>query len=393
MSNEVSFNGNRIVSGSVEIPAYGLWAADITMATDAQLSASGPLVIGDLSLQAAVYRQASFAGTRRLRLVGGFTGGWLESPSAQEYQNPAGLTRSLVLNDLAAAVGEKVNVVTDATFGAFFFRKGTGASKKVLDQLVGRTGWWIDPTSGIAQVGATRRSSLISSTFTVNSYDGNTGNAVISTETPSDWIPGRTWSSPTVTTTQTIGAVHHAIVDGKLRTEALGTFPNADPVIGPLRDVIADLSPDIVFSGTWEYAVQNVNASAQTLDCLPTASSVLAAPFPLPQHVTGVPMLVGVAGTIHTPTVGSIVLLAFANGDPSKPRIVGYDGTFCPSVKINGGSHPVALADALASALASACTSAESAAAPGDGGHAAFVAFASSLASAVYGSSKVSSSS
>ena len=207
---------------------------------------------------------------------------------------------------------------------------------------------------------ATRNAAAITSAFTVNEYDGTTGRAVVSTEDPASWIPGRTWTSPTVTAPQTIGSTRHSIVDGKLRTEVLGNSPESDPVIGPLSAMIQDLAPDCTYAACWEYSVVSVNAGAQTIDCSPTSTAVLSAPFPLPAHVTGVPMVVGVAGTVHTPAEGSVVLLCFANSDPSKPRIVAYDGTQCSSVKLNGGGHKVALADDVASqlsAIASALTS------------------------------------
>lgn len=339
MTAEVSLNGSRIVSGSIEIPQYGLWAADVMMADDSQLPSSGPLVLGDLTLQSFAFRTFAFAGARKSRLVGGFAGGWMQPVAAQEYANPAGLTLSLVLSDLAAAIGEKVKVVTDQTFGAFFFRKGTGPSKHALDQLVGRT-WWVDPVSGVVQVGATRRSDAIASNFTVNDYDGTAGRAVISTENPSDWMPGRTWTTPTVTATQTISAVRHAIVDGKLRTEVLTAGPESDRFIGPIREMIEDLAPEPTYHGLWEYAVQTTDGTV--VDCSPTQSSILAAPFPLPQHVTGVVMRFGIPGAKCKPTVGSSVFVMFANGDPSLPRILGYDTTDAQSITLQSGSEGAA---------------------------------------------------
>jgi hypothetical protein len=340
MSYEVSLNGDRVVSGSVEIPAYGLWAADVMMADDAQLPASGPLILGDLTMQSYAYRTYAYAGTRKSRLVGGFAGGWMRSVAAQQYANSQGLTLSLVLGDLATANGERVKVASDQTFGQFFFRKGAGPSKKVLDQIVGRSAWWVDPTSGVVQVGATRNAAIISSAFTVNEYDGSTGRAVVSTENPSDWMPGRTWSAPQVPDVQTIASVRHAIVDGKLRTEVLSNTPDPDRLVGPLRELVEDLAPDTTYAGLWEYAVQNVNGG--TIDALATTESVLAAPFSLPQHVTGVPMRAGIAGIACKPAVGSMCYVAFANGDPSKPVIVAFDTTTAQSITMQAGTQSAA---------------------------------------------------
>ena len=332
-----SLGGVPVTRASVEIPAYGLWAADVMLPQPDAIAPSAKLVIGDLTMQSYAYRTYAYTNSRKSRLVGGLSGGWMQSAPAQQYANPPGLTLSLVLNDLAALIGEKVQITNDQAFGSFFFRKGTGPAKKVLDQLVGPRGWWVD-TTGTVQVGATRSAQPITSAFTVNEFDGATGRAVISTETPSDWMPGRTWTAPTVTTTQTVSSVRHAIDEsGVLRTEVLSAGPEVDDrLIAPLRDLVESLAPDVTYSGVWEYAVQDTNGT--TVSCSPTASSILAAPFPLPQHVTGVTMRPGVAGTSMKPAKGSIVYLAFANGDPSRPVILAYDTTGAQSVGFNAGT-------------------------------------------------------
>ena len=331
---EVSLAGDRVVSGSIEIPAYGLWAADVVLADDTTLPASAPLVLGDLTLQSYAYRTFAYAGSRRSRLVGGYAGGWMQTVQPQQWANPPGLMLSLVLNDLAALIGEKVNVGDDQVFGSFLFTR-LGAAKRILDRLVGRT-WWIDP-AGTVQVGVARSSAAISSAFTLNEFDGATGRAVISTENPSDWMPGRTWTAPTVTVPQTVSSVRHSVVDGTLRTEALSVGPElADRMIAPLRELVEDLAPDAVYYGTWEYAVQDTDGTY--VSCKPTASAVLAAPFPLPQHVTGVVMRPGLPGCKVKPGVGSLVYVAFANGDPSRPLISSYDSNAAQSVGFNCGT-------------------------------------------------------
>lgn len=343
-----TFAGSRVYRGSVTIPAYGLWAGDLYFADDATLPSSAPLVLGDLTMPAHVYRTRAFAGHRNSRVVGGLAGGWMLPVTAQEYANPPGLTLSLVLGDLAASVGERVTITGDHAFGAFFFRRA-GPAKRVLDQLAGPTGWWLDPTTGVVQVGATRRSDPISTAFTVHDFNGETGRATISTENPADWMPGRTWTAPTVTDPQTISTVWHTIDEaGTMRTTVLSAGPETadDRLMAPLRDLVESLAPDVVYAGIWEYVVQATDG--KTIDAHPSTSAVLTAPFPLPQHVTGIPMRPGVAGCAMSPAVGSTVLVAFANGDPSRPRIIGYDSTAATSINVNpGGSSAARTGDDL----------------------------------------------
>ena len=97
-------NGIRLVSVSLGMPAYGLWMADVDGDLPGNLTGGVTLVVGNLSLVGSVYRQGSFAGQAKARLVGGY-GGWRQDVSAASYSNPAGVRLSTVLLDLAAEQG------------------------------------------------------------------------------------------------------------------------------------------------------------------------------------------------------------------------------------------------------------------------------------------------
>lgn len=214
-----ALNGRRIISGAITFPYYGAWVADVVLSVADTIPTLSTLTLEDLTLAGAVYRQFSFAGSRSARLVGGF-GGWRKQVPAQAYQNAAGLKASLLLGDAAALVGERVNVVSDQTVGTLFVREAAPA-QRLLRQIAGSI-WWID-ASGTTQVGP-RTGSPIMSSFTAIQWSGAKGRFEIATEKLSDWMPGQTFSSPTVTATQTIGATSIAIDnDGTLRLTVLST--------------------------------------------------------------------------------------------------------------------------------------------------------------------------
>lgn len=203
MSYFASLNGQPTADVSLTVPLYGAWVADVTL-TAATAIGPGPvaLTIGPLTLAGAVYRADVFAGRAKARLVAGF-GGWQKVIPAQAYQSPSGVLLSHVLGDAAMAVGEKVNVQTDGPVGAFFVRE-TAPASRTLKQLAGSL-WWIDAT-GTTQIGP-RPGLGILSDFQVIDYDPATKTFVVATEALADWVPGATFTSPTVPTMQTISAV------------------------------------------------------------------------------------------------------------------------------------------------------------------------------------------
>lgn len=215
-----TFAGARVISTTVTIPWYGAWSADLVLAVVTTVPPSGAFTLGDLALTGFVQRTASFAGSRSARLVGGF-GGWQKVVPAYGYSLPSGVMLSSVLRDVAAAVGEQVNVVNDAAIGSFFVREGAPAAR-VLRQLAGAT-WWIDP-SGVTQVGPRANTAPITSAFDVIGWSGARGRFEIASEHLSDWTPGRTFSSPVVTAPQTISTVTiRANNEGIVRLDVLVT--------------------------------------------------------------------------------------------------------------------------------------------------------------------------
>ena len=206
MTLALSLNGVQIMSTRVVIPLYGLWTADVAL-TSAQPEPSTPggcsLALGNLSLVGTAFRAANFAGCRTSRIVGGY-GGWRNPVSPRSYRNPAGVSLTMILQDLAAEVGEQIAVAQESTIGNLFTRGTPGrqpVASDVLRQIAGPS-WWVDG-SGKTQVGP-RPSSAISSTFLVESWHGAQGSFEVSTEDPASWLPGNTFSNDTLASAQTI---------------------------------------------------------------------------------------------------------------------------------------------------------------------------------------------
>lgn len=217
MSNFASYAGARAVTLSLVIPLYGLWSADVTIALDDAVTDTGALVVGNMTRQGAVRRQALYGGSRRVRLVGGF-GGWRKPVPAQQYRLSSGVRASLLLGDAARLVGERVNVQNDRVIGSTYSRRNDLASALLAD--VAGDAWYID-AAGITQV-APWPTAAIRSEFVVVDQDGAAGTITIATEDYAEWVPGKTFSSPFLEGTYTVQGVHITVKpDGVARVEVL----------------------------------------------------------------------------------------------------------------------------------------------------------------------------
>ncbi len=309
MSAYASVNGDRIARGSVTLPLYGAWCADVVLANTGALDGLVTVQLGDLTLHGTAIRQANFAGALGVRIVGG-AGGWRQRVAQKSYQSTSGIRRSLILGDVAREVGETVKVSNDISVGSAYVREAAPA-ERVLRQLVGRN-WWIDD-DGSTLVGATRDASPIKSEFTVIDRQGGKGRLPIATETLDDWTPGRTFSAPTVPDALTISSVTHTITnDGTLRLDVL-TGVSQDRIAQYLLDIIRAEFPAATYAGVWEYIVQDTDGSV--VSASPSDTSI-----PLPDLVD-VPLRANPIGGV-TPAVGSTCLVAFINADPTRPIIL-----------------------------------------------------------------------
>ncbi len=216
MSDYTYFAGIRVVTMSLSLPLIGLWTADVAMATDASLPSTGTLTHGNLSLAGAVYRQGTLGGQTRARLVAG-RGGWSMIVPARGYQSPFGVLVSLVLNELAAEIGETVAVSSDGSLGNWWHRPATRAGA-VLRAAAGAS-WWADAT-GTMQVGP-RAGGSVTTPFQVTAWDGAGGILDIAADDVASWQPGVSFSSPLVPQL-TASSVRHTVTnDGTARMRVM----------------------------------------------------------------------------------------------------------------------------------------------------------------------------
>lgn len=215
--NFASYASARAATVSLVVPRYGRWSANVLVALDDVVPDVGTLILGNLTLQGAVRRQALYGGSRALRLVGGFYG-WQKNVPAQQYKLSSGVRASLLLGDAARLVGERVNVPVDRVVGETYTR-AEGPASQLLAELAG-TVWYVD-ASGTTQI-ADWPSTPVRSEFIVVDQKGDAGVVTIATEDYAEWMPGKTFTSVFTQGTLTVcGTRINVASDGVARVEVL----------------------------------------------------------------------------------------------------------------------------------------------------------------------------
>lgn len=219
MTSFASLNGIRIVSGSLTIPLYGAWNADLYLATTDTVSAPAQVTLGNLTLTGFIFRQAAFAGTRSCWVVGG-TGGWRSILIRRSYYFEQGVQLSTVLGDAARENGETVSVPVDRTLGARFVRESAQGSR--LLRLLAGPNWYID-ASGVTQIQAWP-STQVASAFTAINQLGGEQRFVIATEDEAAWLPNASFASPFLNGTFTASTIRYTFTgNGLFRVEVLAS--------------------------------------------------------------------------------------------------------------------------------------------------------------------------
>ncbi len=207
-----SVGSNRVVSGSICILALGVWYADLLLDHVATVSGKQTITLGGLVMQGTSVIDGAFTGSTRVRILGG-NAGWRNVVPAKSYQHDLGVTKSTVLGDVAKAVGETVSVASDGILGTAFVRQ-SGPASRVLNQV--GDFWFIRP-DGVTQIGP-RDGNRILSAFDVISAQLALGQLVVATDNPEEWVPGRRFSTPTISE-RTVSACMHKIDKDAVRTE------------------------------------------------------------------------------------------------------------------------------------------------------------------------------
>ncbi len=313
----VMLNQSRVIGINLTMPTFGTWFADLVLASTDTIPASSTLTVGDLVLACSVRRQASFAGSKSVRVVGGGNG-WSKVLPAKGYSQLTGVKLSTVLNDVARECGETINVATDRNIGQHYQRE-RAKGERVLKILLGGK-WYVD-TKGVTQI-APRPSKAVTAPFTANEWSGAKGKFTISTEAISQWLPGATFTGLTIAGTQTVSSLSvDAGNDGVLRLTVLNTDGPQERLLTDIRALIRSEIASLTYAGVWEYTIAasaGMPGIATTIDATPTN--------PIVPPVTNC-ALAPELGIVAPPIAGTKCRIRFVNSDPTRPECVALGAT------------------------------------------------------------------
>lgn len=314
----VTVNGARVSACSITIPHFGAWVADVDVMGAAEIASPVTLVVGDLTLRGTVVRQAEFTGDRKARIVAG-GGGWGNTIPAKGYSHVIGVKASTILTDAARAANESIVVETDRTLGLSWAREEAPA-ERCLRLLIGDE-WWID-NDGVTQTKA-RASAPVVAPFTVVSRNGAIDAFEIATESIAGWLPGNTFTAPTVPDSQTISSVTiEATNEGKLRLHVFGTSVARERLRRDIRAIIRAEIASLSYLATWEYTVaasSGMPGLTTTVNLTPPSGSIMP-------PLTNVPLAIDLHG-VAAPLAGTRARVRFVGGNPARAEVIALGGS------------------------------------------------------------------
>jgi hypothetical protein len=304
-TSAITLNGHAATAALLAIPGVGLWYAGVDLTDAIELSGAVTLAILDTAWRGFIVSGGVVDGRSRYRIVAG-AGGWGRTLPARAYANDAGLKTSKLIADAAAEAGEPAptNAPTE-TRGPHFNRDAAPASF-VLNMLAPRA--WYAQADGVVTFGT--RPALAASVLPVIERNPAARSVTLAlADSAAGIAPGLACEFGTAADVEI-----EAGPDGlRARLYAAPASRRADAFARLLRAH----DPGARFRGVHEYRV--VTQSGERLNLQPVRSRSL-----LPD-LARVPVRAGVPGVkaIHAP--GSQVLVAFLDGDPSRPAVVGFD--------------------------------------------------------------------
>jgi hypothetical protein len=298
----------------VQIPAWGRWWADVDAQDEIALDV-GDIVqisVADATLVGAV---VSGGVTRRgraaYRVVAG-AGGWGDSVDATAYADDNGVKRSAVITDAANAVGETVSGAPDTRVGAHYARSA-GSASRVLHELAPRA--WYVGLDGVTYFG--ERAST--------TYDGDaprtaqhpaagTIELALREGLPA-FVPGIVVDGLTPASD-----VDWHLADRKLRV-VVHAAPQASRELDAFRRIFDAMDPRRAYRAVYEYRVVTQDGDALNLQPVRASSGM--------PDLERVPVRLA-PGVEADHALGSLVLVVFVDGDPSRPCVISGDEAGAP---------------------------------------------------------------
>lgn len=304
--------GHSVSRALVQVPAWGLWWADVDLVEAELVSGRVALVLADVTLSGTVVSGGLANGRAAYRVVGG-AGGWGATIAAESYLDDAGVRVAGVLGDAAAACGETIAGADSAARIGPHYARANALARDVLNELAPRN-WYVD-FNGVTQIGQRAETTYVGDGVRTR-VDAGVGVIDLA-------IAG-----------EIVALVPGVVVDGALPAvdveyELTETRLTARVYAGrrPSRRLDAwgrlldAFDPRRRYRGSYEFRVVSQSGDRVNLQPIRASSGL--------KDLARVPMR-GPAGMRAQVTLGSSVVVSFVDCDPSRPFVYAFDAWDAP---------------------------------------------------------------
>lgn len=303
--------GATVTRCRLQIPAWGAWWADVDLADETTLSGRATLALGGVSWEGSVVSGGPSRGRSAYRIVGG-AGGWGRDVPPQAYRDDAGVKVATVAGDVARLAGETLADVPSARMGPHYARQRGPASRVLHD--VAPQAWHVD-AAGVTRLALRPEVGFAGRAVRLR-VDRAAGVVDLELDDLAGVAPGMVVDDlPPAVDVEVVlterRLVAHVMTGAQLRGRAAA--------MARLLDAI---DPRRLYRACYEYRV--VTQSGDRLNLQPVRAS-----SGMPD-LAGVPVRPGMAGLRAMVTPGELVLVLFADGDPSRPQVVAHDAPDAP---------------------------------------------------------------
>lgn len=309
-----TLEGANVTKARVQIGAWGCWWADVDLSEPIELAVGRKvsLVLAGTTCACAVVSGGAFEGRAAYHLVGG-AGGWGKRLPKKAYRDSGGVKISSVLGDAASAAGETLAGVPTARIGEHFARPANDLASTPLHELAPRA--WYVGFDGVTRFGSRPAVAYTGDGARVR-VDKQAGVYELAVSSIAQLLPGATIDGSEPATD-----VELRLTPDRL-TAIVYTGRRSSRKLDAMAATIAALFPGLRFAGSWEYRVVSQLGDRLDLQAVRTAAGM--------PDLSGVPIRPGVAGTRGSVQLGELVLVCFADNDPSRPQVFAHDAPDAP---------------------------------------------------------------
>lgn len=327
-----AINGIATSKLRLTVRGWGAWwvDADIVDPEEFAKGSAATVTIGGSTLSGAVVSGGAHAGRASYHIVGG-RGRWGAVIPRKPYRDDAGIKISKLLTDAAREAGETLGPLPTTRIGQHYARR-EGPASRLLGLLTptkegGAPEWFID-YAGVTQIGKRPTTTYAGDAARVR-VDKKIGVIDLAVESLEGLLPGVIVDGMPPATD-----VEFELTASRLTARVYGGPSALTKRFRAYRTIFNSLFPQLPYLATREYRV--VDQSDERLDLQPVRTG---GGWPA---LDGVPVR-GPSGFKVKHLPGSLVIVTFLEGDPSRPMVTGGDAPDAPGwmpLEIQLGDDP-----------------------------------------------------